>query len=97
MLEGGADVGGRLSDISPVATFGYLESVDLWEVERVFFAVQLRSFGRLVIPDVADPLEEEQGQDVALPVGQVDGPAALDVGGFPQVRLQIFEHDRHRA
>ncbi|MCH2107596.1 MAG: hypothetical protein MK291_13265 [Planctomycetes bacterium] len=43
----------------------------------------------LFIPDIADPLEEEQRQDVALPVGPIDRRAAQDVGGFPEVGLEL--------
>ncbi len=45
--------------------------------------------GVFLVPDIADALEEEQRQDIALPVGAVDGAAAQDVGGLPQMRFQF--------
>tara|TARA_B100001057_G_scaffold438971_1_gene471818 strand:- start:506 stop:670 length:165 start_codon:yes stop_codon:yes gene_type:complete len=44
--------------------------------------------GVLFIPDIADPLEEQQRQDIALPVGPIDRRATQDVGGFPEVGLE---------
>ena len=48
------------------------------------FAVLLEHPGVFFIPDIADPLEEQQRQDVALPVSAIDGGATKDVGGFPE-------------
>ena len=52
-------------------------------------AVFLEHPGVLFIPDIADPLEEEQRQDVALPVGPIDRRATQDVGSFPKLGLDI--------
>ena len=86
--ERGADVGWRLADVAPVAALGDLEAVDLGEERRVGIAVDLGGLGGLLVPDVADPLEEEQREDVALPVGAIDRGAAQDVGGFPEGGLE---------
>ena len=48
-----------------MAAVGDLEAVLVGEV----FAVLLEHPGVLFVPDIADTLEEEQRQDVALPVG----------------------------
>ena len=62
-----------------------VEAVDLGEVDRIGVAEERRRFGRLLVPDVGDPLEEEQRQDVRLPVGAIDGAAAEDLGAVPEV------------
>ena len=85
VLEGGADVLGGGADVVPVAAVGDLEAVLVLEI----LAVLLDHPGVLFIPDIADPLEEEQRQDVALPVGPIDRRAAQDVGGFPEVGLDV--------
>ncbi len=81
---------------SPVAALGNVEAVDLGEVDRVDVAEQLGRLGRLLVPDVADPLEEEQRQDVRLPVRAIDGAAAQDLGAVPEVRLEFRQRQRHR-
>ena len=53
-------------------------------------AIGFARLGRLLVPHVRNPLEEEQRQDVALPIGAIDGGAAQGVGGIPQRRLQFF-------
>ena len=40
----------------------------------------------LLVVDVADPLQEEQGKDVGLEVGGIDWPAE-DVGSIPEPGL----------
>ena len=47
--------------------------------------------GRLLVPDVADPLEEQEREDVALPVRSVDRAAAQDLRAVPEVGLQLLE------
>ena len=64
---------------------GIVEAVDLGEVDRVDVAVELRRLRRLLVPDVADPLEEEQREDVGLPVGAIDRAAAQDLGAVPKM------------
>ena len=54
-------------------------------------AARSHSLGGLLVPDVADPLEEEQRQDVALPVGAIDRRATQDVGGFPEVGSDLLQ------
>ena len=95
--KSGADVGRRLADVVPVAALGDDEAVDLGEVDRVGVAEELGRLGRLLVPDVADPLEEQQRQDVRLPVRAVDGAAAQDLGAVPEVRLEFVRGQRHRG
>ena len=74
-----------------MAAFGDDEAVDLREVDRIDVTEQLGSLGCLLVPDVADALEEEQRKDVRLPVGAVDGTAAQNLGAVPEVGLQLPE------
>ena len=67
-----------------MAALGDVEAVDLGEVDWVDVAVQLGGLRRLLVPDVADALEEEQRQDVRLPVRAIDGAAAQDLGAVPR-------------
>ncbi|MEZ4227267.1 MAG: hypothetical protein R3B13_40390 [Polyangiaceae bacterium] len=87
-----ADVRGGLADIAPVAALGHLEPVLVFEV----LAVRLDRLGVLLVPDVADALEEEERQDVALPVGAIDGAAAEDVRGLPKVGFELLERQLER-
>lgn len=86
--KGGADVGRGLADVPPMAALGDLEAMDLGEERGLGLAEGLGGLGGLLIPDIADPLEEEQGQDVALPVGPVNGTASEDIGTVPEVRFE---------
>jgi hypothetical protein len=92
VLERRAHVGRRLANVAPVAALGDLKTVLVSEV----FAVLGEHRLVLLVPDVADALEEEERQDVALPVRPVDGTAAQDVGRLPQMRLQLGERDWKR-
>ena len=76
---------------------GQSEPVCLLEVSRVGIAKELDRFRRLFIPTVTDPLEEQERQDVALPVRPIDGRAAQDVGGFPEGGFEILVVCRHSA
>jgi len=88
--ERGTNVVGRFADVVPVAALGNLEAVDLLEVTGVSFPVEFTRLGRLFVPDVTDPLEEQQRQDVALPVGAIDSGTAQRVGGLPEARLELL-------
>ena len=77
----------RGAHVRPVAALGHLEAVLVGEV----LAILGEHRGVLLVPHVADALEEEQRQDVRLPVGAVDRAAAQDVGGLPEVRLELSE------
>jgi hypothetical protein len=68
-----------------VAALGHLEAVLVGEV----LAVLGEHRGVLLVPDVADAFEEEQRQDVGLPVGAIDRAAAQDVRGLPEVGLEL--------
>jgi hypothetical protein len=58
-----------------MAAVGDHEPVDLREFHRLRFPVQMDGFGELLVPDVRQPLEEEEWKDVRLPVGPVDRAA----------------------
>ena len=85
--DGASDVGRGLADVAPVAALRHLEAVLVGKV----VAVGLDHLGALLVPHVADALEEEQGQDVALPVGAIDRAAAQDVRGLPEVGLELVQ------
>ena len=92
-----ADVGRRLADVAPVAAVRQREAVQLRKDAQVDVAVRLSGLGRLLVPDVADPLEEQQREDVALPVRPVDGAAAQDLRAVPEVGLQLLQRQRTRG
>ena len=83
--ERGADVGRRFADVAPVAALRDVEAVHLGEVDRIGVTEERRGVSRLLVPDVGDALEEQQRQDVRLPVGAVHGTAAEDLGAFPEM------------
>ena len=58
MRERGADIRGGLAHVPPVATVRRVEAVDFREVDGVYVTEKPSGFGRLLVPDVADPLEE---------------------------------------
>src|SRR5207249_1213766 len=78
--------------MAPVAAFGNVESVYLREVDWLGVTEKDCCFSRLLVPDVGDALEEQQREDVRLPVGPVHGAAAEDLGAFPEVRFQVLGH-----
>lgn len=88
--EGGADILRRCTHDRPVHLLGNLEAVLVGEVLTV-----LGEHRRvLLIPDVADAFEEEQRQDVGLPVGAIDRAAPEDVRGLPEMRLKLGQLER---
>ena len=71
-----------------MAPVGDLEPVLLGQVGVLLVAVRLgERVGALLVVDVADPLQEQQREDVRLEVRRVDG-AAQDVGGVPEHRFE---------
>ena len=58
------------------SVFRHLEAVNFWKGSRVRIAVGFRGFGGFLIPDIRDPLQEEQRQDIPLPVSTIDRRAA---------------------
>ena len=76
----------------PVTTVWHLEAVLVGEV----LAVLPQHRGAFFVPRIADAFEEEQRQDVRLPVSAIDGAAAENVGGFPKVRLELGERNGER-
>jgi hypothetical protein len=74
-----------------VTAVGNAEAVNLREVDWIDVTEERGGLGGLLVPDIADALEEEQRQDVGLPVGAVDGAAAQDLGAVPEVGLQLLE------
>src|SRR5439155_1412311 len=78
-----AHVGGRFADVPPVATFGDLEAVFVRELLAVLLDHPLVLF----IPDIRKAFEEEERQNVVLPIRPIDGASAKDLGAVPEVRL----------
>ena len=93
----GADVRGCLADVPPVATVRQREAMQLRKDAQVDVAVFLSRLGHLLVPDVADPLEEQQREDVTLPVRPVDGAATQDLSAVPEAGLQILESQWSRG
>jgi len=54
-------------------------------------------FSGLLVPDVADSFEEEQRQDVTLPVRAIDGGTSKRVRGIPQRGFEFFSGQRHSS
>ncbi len=59
--------------------------MDLLKMAGVSVPIKLGGFGGFFVPAVADSLEEQQRENVALPVGAINGGAAEDVCCFPEV------------
>ena len=72
VLEGAADVRRRLADVVPVAVRGELEAV----LVGVVLPVLGEHLRVLLVPRVAEAFEEEEGQDVALPIRAIDRASA---------------------
>lgn len=81
----GAHVGRGFPNVAPVAALRDDEAVNLWEVDRLGVPEERRGSCRLLVPDIRNALEEQQRQDVRLPVGTIHGAAAEDLGAFPQM------------
>ncbi|HEX4566459.1 MAG TPA: hypothetical protein VH138_07485, partial [Vicinamibacterales bacterium] len=69
-----------------------VEAVHLGEVDRISVAEFRGRFGGLFVPHVGDALEEQQWEDVRLPVRPIDGAPAEDLGAVPEVLSQIQSH-----
>ena len=87
-LQGIADVGRLGADIVPVAVFRNLKAVRLGEQGQLRIPGFIDDLLVFLIPDVADPLEEQQREDVGLEVGRIHR-AAQDVGGLPEVGFKL--------
>ena len=94
-VEGLAQVHGRAGNGGP-AGGPRDEELVLVPVGEGHAAVDARGDGvlHLLVEAVGQPLQEEDGEDVVLVVGGVD-LAAQDVGGLPQLRLQLLRGERH--
>lgn len=81
------DVRGLGTYVAPVAALRDLEAVVFGEEGIIPVAVRLFERGHdLFIEDVADPLKEEQREDVGLEVRRIDR-APQDICRLPEVRL----------
>src|SRR5438034_1059191 len=69
--------------------------MDLGKIDGVYVTEELGGFRFLFIPDVADPLEEEQRQNVGFPIRAVDGAAPQNLGTVPEMRLEVLKGQRH--
>jgi len=71
-VKRGADIRRGLANVVPVTAFRNDEAMDFGEQRRIRLAVDLLRLGSLFILDIADAFEEQQWEDVALPVGPID-------------------------
>ncbi len=78
-----------------MVTVRHVEAVDFGEVDWVYITVELGGFSHLLVPDVADPLKEEQREDVRLPIRAIDGAAAQYLGAVPEMRLELLQGQGH--
>src|SRR5688572_3916385 len=73
----------------------HLESMYFRKERRICISEGRGRVCRLFVPNIADALEEKQGQNVALPVGAIDGRSAKSIRSIPKGRFQVFV--RHRG
>jgi hypothetical protein len=71
--------------------------VCLRKVDRVDIAKELYRLSGLVVPDIADPLEEEERKDLRLPVRAIDCAAAKDLSAVPQMSPEVLEPSVQRC
>ena len=67
-----------------------LETMRLGEQGQLGIAGFIDNLGVFLVPDVTNPLEEQQREDVGLEVSRIHR-AAQDVGGFPEVGFKLAE------
>jgi hypothetical protein len=94
VLQGVAYVGRRLAHIFPMTVFGDGKTVLIGKV----FAVGLDRILVLLVPDIANPLVEQQRQNVALPICAVERAAAQNIGSLPEMTFEggdvgLWRHD----
>jgi hypothetical protein len=80
------------SHVVPVAVFGDLEAVRLRKPGQLLVAGLINDLLVLLVPDIADALEEQQRKDVGLEVSRIHR-AAQDIGRFPEVTFELAECD----
>src|SRR6266850_1007172 len=95
MRQRGTNVRWCFADCAPVATLGNVEAMNFGEIDRINVTKEFRGLRGLLIPYVTDPLEEEQRQDVCLPVRAVDGASAQNLGAVLEMRLELLERQGH--
>ena len=91
-LEGTTDIARLGANVIPVAVFRDLEAVRLRKPGQLFVAGFIDDLLVLLVPDVADALEEQQREDVGLEVSRIHR-AAQDIGGLPEVTFELAEGD----
>jgi hypothetical protein len=72
----------------------------LWNLEAVLvgevFTVGFHHFVMLLVPHIADALEEYQWENVAFPIRAIDRRAAENVGSFPKAKSKfVYRNLRH--
>ena len=88
LLQSLTDITIDLANLPPMGVRWHLETVVLWEQGKVLIPVRLPQCGDgLLIEDIAEPLEEEQGEDELLVVARVNG-APEEHGGSPEVGFE---------
>ena len=91
-LQGIADVGCHGTNVIPVAVIRDLKAMRLGEEGQFGIAGLIDDLGVFLVPDIADPLEEQEREDVGLEVSRIHR-AAQDVGGLPEVAFELTEID----
>jgi len=91
-LQGIADVGRHGTNVVPVAVIRDLETMRLGEQCQFGIAGFIDDLGVFLVPDIADPLEEQQREDVGLEVSRIHR-AAQNVGGLPEVGFELAKGD----
>jgi hypothetical protein len=87
-LLGCTDIGGFGVDVVPVAVFRDLEAMRLRELGQLLVTGFVNDLLVFFVPNVADPFEEEQGEDVGLEVSCIYR-ATQNVCGLPEMTLEL--------
>jgi hypothetical protein len=64
--------------------------VNLGKVDWFNVTEELGGIRGFFVPDIADPLEKEQREDICFPVGPVDGTTPKDLCTVPEMGLEVL-------
>ena len=93
LLQGVPDLAIDLANLSPVRVGWHLKAVVLREQRKVLIPARLAQRSeRLLIEDIAQPLEEQQRKDELLVVARVNRPSQKH-GGSPKVGFELLLGD----
>ena len=92
-LEGAADIAAGLPDLAPVSLGRDLEAVVLGEEGEILIPSRVTQCGHcLLVIDIAETLQEKQGEDELLVVSRIDR-ASQEHGSSPEVGLKLLLGD----